>query len=275
MRQLAISFAAVVMTLVLNGPAAIAQDIPRSHRDLDWQAPSRWVHVDNVDAQQVAVFENARRGWLAALHVDGHLLGDGRPVFWHARSSPAGQTFFTFYPIAKLSDLEARREMIKQTQALVGPEAVQQYDTGDEALVSPHYSQIWRRVEDYDVACPATESLNERTAGAGRLEVHTVDIVQWDAFEQAWRRVADALVAAEYPLACRAYANAYGKGEYTVWWLAPDAATQAGARPIREVVASQLGAPQSAEIFATLDRVFPVVESYDVERRPDLSNLGE
>jgi hypothetical protein len=270
-----ISFPVVVMALAWYGSTATAQDIPRSHRDLDWQAPNRWVHVDNLDAQKAAAFEAARRGWLAALHVDGNLLGDGRPLFWHARSTPAGQTFFTFYPFAKLTDLDARREMIKQTQALVGEAAVQQYDTGDAALVSPHYSQLWRRVADFDVAGPATTSLNELTAATGRLEVHTVDIVQWDAFEQAWRRVADALVAAGYPLACRAFANSYGKGEYMLWWLAPDAAAYAGAPPVREVVARQLGEAQSAEIFAVLDRAFPVVESYEVERRPDLSNLGE
>jgi hypothetical protein len=37
----------------------------KSHLDLDWQAPRRWVHVDNVDLTKIQTFENARKGWLA------------------------------------------------------------------------------------------------------------------------------------------------------------------------------------------------------------------
>jgi hypothetical protein len=40
------------------------------------------------------------------------------------------------------------------------------------------------------------------------------------------------------------------------------------------VLAAELGKERSAEVLATLDRVFPVRQSYEVERRADLSNLG-
>ena len=275
MRHRTISIRTILLSLALLAAPAAAQEKLRSHLDLDWQAPNLWVHVDNVDAQKARLFENARKGWLAVLHKDDHLLGDGRALFWHARSTPAGETFFSFYPFRSWTDLEARREMIIQTQKITGDDAVKAYDSGDEALVSPHYSQIWRRAEDCDIVWPATQSLNELTAAVGRLEVRSVDIVQWTMFEQAWKRVTEALVACKYPLACRAFRSSYGKGEFMLWWLAPDSASYKGAPPFQTAVARQLGQKQSAEIFKVLEKVFPVEESYEVERRPDLCNLGK
>jgi hypothetical protein len=268
------SIRTAAMILALLSTRAVAQDHPPSHRDLDWQAPNRWVHVDNLDAGKAPLFENARKGWLAVLRTDEGLLGDGRALFWQARTSAAGQTFFSFYPFRDWSDLDARRAMVVRTQGIVGDDAVKSYDSGDAALVSPHYSQIWRRSGDFDIAAPAALLLDELTAGVGRLEVHTVDITRWDAFEQAWRQVADALVTRDYPLACRAYSSSYGKAEFMVWWLAPDAASYRDAQPIPAALAEQLGQRQSAELLAVLDEVFPLQESYEVDRRADLSNLG-
>jgi hypothetical protein len=172
--------------------------------------------VDNVDPEKAPLFVNARRSWLATLRRDDGLLGDGRPLFWHARSSKAGETFFSFYPFRTWTDLDARGQMATETVKEVGEDALRAYDSGDEALVSPHYSQIWSRVAEYDIAWSATDSLTELSAMAGRLEVHSVDITRWDVFEQSWKQVADALVTAEYPLACRAFRSTYGKGEYIV-----------------------------------------------------------
>jgi hypothetical protein len=67
------------------------------------------------------------------LRRDDRLLGDGRPLFWHARSSRAGQTFFTFYPFGAWADLEARRQMVVRTEGIVGKDAVKAYDSGEEA----------------------------------------------------------------------------------------------------------------------------------------------
>jgi hypothetical protein len=262
------------LLLLCCAASAPAQPKPDSHLDLDWQAPNRWVHVDNCDAGKARLFEQARLGWLRALRRDGHLLGDGRALFWHARSSAAGETFFSFYPYRDWDDLSARRAMIVRTQAAVGDSAVKAYDAGDAALVSPHYSQLWRRTADHDIAWSGTQALDELTAGAGRLEVCTLDIARWDEFVRAWRGVADALAAARYPLACRVWASSYGRGEYMFWWLAPDAAGCRAAPALREALTGQLGAARAAELLATLDRTRRVEETYELERRADMSNLG-
>ena len=253
---------------------SIKQDTIQSHLDLDWQAPSLWVHVDNVDAKKAARFERARKRWLQVLRRNDGLLGDGRPLFWHARSTPAGQTFFTFYPFDGWAAMEARREMIVRTQKIVGEAAVKEYDSGDEALVTPHYSQIWRRAREYDIADSATQTLTELTALVGRLEIHDVDIRRWDDFEQAWKRVAKTLTTGGYPLACRAFRSTYGRGEFMVWWMATDSASYRKALRVRGWLDQQLSREASEKLLGTLDEVFPLKESYEVERRPDLSNLG-
>jgi hypothetical protein len=273
-KLVSVSLAVAGLSLLILSTQAVGQEAPKSHRDLDWQAPRRWVHVDNVDPQKASLFVNARLGWLATLRRDDGLLGDGRPLFWHARSSKAGETFFSFYPFRTWADLDARGQMATETVKVVGEDALKAYDSGDEALVSPHYSQIWSRVAEYDIAVPATDSLTELTAMAGRLEVHSVDITRWDVFEQSWKQITDTLVAAEYPQACRFFRSTYGKGEYMVWWLAPDSAAYMSAPSIQDVLDAQLGSQRSAELRGALDAVFPVEAFYDVERRADLSNLG-
>jgi hypothetical protein len=264
-----------IAPLLLAATPPPAQGAPRSHADLDWKAPYRWVHVDNLDAAKAARFESARKEWLQALRKGGTLLGDGRPLFWHARSSPAGQTLFTFYPFRVWADLDARRQMIDRTQKKVGEAAVKAYDAGDEALVSPHYSQVWHREPDYDIAIGAAKELTELTAMVGRLEVHDMDVRRSDDFDRAWNQVADALVARAYPLACRVYTTTYGSGEVMIWWLARDAAAYRAAPALRVALEKQLGKKEAARLLDAIRRIAPVKESYEVERRPDLSNLGK
>ncbi len=255
-----------VGTAGAGGAAAVVA----SHRDLDWQAPNLWVHVDNLDPAQVALFESSRHGWLAVLRRDDGLLGDGRALFWSAD----GHAYYSFYPFADWPAFEARREMVVRTQELVGKPAVEAYDAGDAALVSPHYSQFWRRSPDFDITTPATSGLTEVTAASGRLEVHDIDISRWDVYQQAWRVMAAALQAAEYPLACRTYRASYGRGEVMTWWLAPDAATHAAAPAVAAVLEKQLGAEAAAALLAQLAAVFPVRESHEMVLRPDMGNLG-
>jgi hypothetical protein len=254
---------------------AFAQDAPRTHADLDWQAPYRWVHVDNLDPAKAARFERARKAWLEALRKDGALLGDGRPLFWHARSSKAGQTLFTFYPFRAWADLDARRRMIDRTHKEVGEAAVKAYDSGDAALVSPHYSQVWHREAEYDIASAPAKDLNEQTAMVGRLEVRTIDVRRSEDFDRVWKRIANALALAGYPLACRAYTSTYGRGEAVLFWLAKDGASYAAARPLRAEMERQFGKKEAEKLLDTLEEVFPLQESYEVERRPDLGNLGK
>ncbi len=219
LRTLPSVLAVLVVTLVVPAAPVRAQDapapaaVPLTHAELDWSAPNLWVHVDNLDAGKAMLFENSRVGWLKALRQGDTLLGDGRALFWHARQSPAGQTFFSFYPFADWPAYEARRQMILRNQATVGKDAVTAYDAGDEALVSPHYSQVWRRAADLDITTPRTGPLTEVTAGCGRLEIHEVDITRWDEYESAWRDLTACLQQADYPLACRGFRSSFGRGE--------------------------------------------------------------
>jgi hypothetical protein len=252
-----------------------AEDAPRSHANLDWEAPYRWVHVDNLDPAKAGRFESARKSWLEALRKDDALLGDGRPLFWHARASKAGQTFFTFYPFRTWADLDARRLMIDRTQKELGEKAVKEYDRGDVALVSPHYSQVWRREPDYDIASEAAKDLTERTAMAGRLEVHGMDVRRSEDVDRAWKRIANALASSGYPLACRAFSSTYGRGEVMLFWLAKDDDAYRAARPLRAEMERQFGKKEAEKLANALQQNFPLQESYEVERRPDLSNLGK
>lgn len=265
---------AVVVWCVVAGIASA--DTPLTHRDLDWSGSWRWVHIDNVDAAQAAVFESARHGWLQVLARDGVRLGDGRPLFWSAQGDSV-DTYLTFYPFTSWVDLDTRGEMVTHTQEAVGEEAVKTYDTGDAALVPPHMSQIWRRRPAKDVACAGTDSLTEVTARRGRFERRMMDWERWEAAEACWQTVQEALVAQSYPLACRAFANTYGgvQGDLMLMWLAPDEATYAGAPAVAEVLEKQLGAEKAAAVMAELEVLFPVTQSWEMTRRDDMSNLGE
>jgi hypothetical protein len=250
-------------------------ETPLTHRDLDWSGPWRWVHIDNVDAAQVAVFESARHGWLQVLERDGVRLGDGRPLFWSARGEGV-DTYLTFYPFTTWVDLDTRGEMVTHTQEVVGEEAVKTYDSGDAALVPPHMSQIWRRRVAADVVWAGTDSLTELTARRGRFERRQVDWVRWDQYEACWKTVQEALVAQSYPLACRVFANTYGgvQGDLMLMWLAPNDAAYAGAPGVANVLEKQLGAEKAAAVMAELALLFPVTESWEMTRRDDMSNLS-
>lgn len=265
--------AAVYVALLATHPAA---QTLQSHLDLDWQGPRRWVHIDNVDPQKAQLFENSRKGWLAALHQDGRLLGDGRPLFWHARAGTV-QTYFTLYPFRLWADLDARNEMIDRTNKVVGEEAVKTYDLGDAALVPPHCSQIWRRLAASDITWSGSDSLTELTAAVGRLEVHQIDWWHWDEFEHLWNDVKSALVAQKYPLACRVFTNAFGssQGEYILLWLAPDSARYEAAPTLQKSLTQEFGERKSEEAVAMLEKFFPLRASYEIEKRLDLCNLGK
>ena len=258
-------------------PAAhTTAQVSQSHRDLDWQAPKRWVHIDTVDPQKAQIFENARKAWLVTLRKDGQLLGDGRPLFWQARGG-AVYTYFTFYPFRRWAEMDARGEMIEQTEKVVGADAVKTYDLGDAALIPPHCSQIWRRLAGSDITWPGSASLTEVTAAMGRMELHEVGFENWDEFELTWKAVQEALTAQKYPLACRVFSNAFGRnqGEYILMWLASDAAQYHGAPTLKAALQQALGVPKSKALLASLEKTFPLKQSFEIEKRPDLSNLGQ
>lgn len=266
------------LALTLLSPPLSAQTpapIPATHRDLDWDAPSRWVHIDNIDPELESIFVAARHQWLKDLTQGDSLLGDGRPLFWHAFTDSTC-TYYTFYPFRVWADLDTRGAMATQTTQLVGKTKLQAYDAGDSALVPPHGSQLWRRVASADIVASGGDSLTELTAGFGRMEFHLVDWSNWDQYEKAYAEFRAALIAQSYPLVCRVFSNSYGgrQGEYLLWWLARDPSTFAAAPSLRATLAEGLGKEKADSLLMSLERYFPVQSSSVAERRNDMSNLG-
>jgi hypothetical protein len=262
------------MSLLPSRPAG-AQAL-ESHLHLDWQAPRRWVHIDNVDPEKIRGFEDARHDWLKALRRGDRLLSDGRPLFWCARSGDK-RTYFTFYPFRNWADLDARAAMVEATSKIVGDSTVAKYDSGDSTLIPPHCSQIWRRLNGSDIVGLNDSSLTEITAAIGRLEIHQIDWWHWDEFEKLWKDVQSILVANKYPLVCRVYTNAFGnnQGEYVLFWMAADSVQYNSAPPLRTILTAAIGKEKCDSLIAGLESYFPMQQSYEMLRRPDLSNLGK
>jgi hypothetical protein len=244
-----------------------------THASLDWSAPLRWVHVDNVAPDRGPVFERARRGWLQALQQGDSLLADGRPLFWGHRAKERS-TYFTFYPFARFADMDARGAAVRATQAAVGPDALARYDSGDSVLVAPHYTEIWRRSPDDDYVPEGGESWTELTACCGWLEVRDPSFTNGAEVDSLWTVLKSGLAAERFPLVCRVFQNVYGPRDVVCLWMAPDSTAFRAAPPLAEAMARHLGAAKAEEFWKHLDAVFPVTSSLTVERRPEMSNLG-
>jgi hypothetical protein len=224
---------------------------------LDWSAPRVLVHADTVAADKVEFFEGARRRWLARVRAGGVYRPDGRPLFFSGRGDGVLR-YLTFYPFATWADLDARSAATKRTEAAVGGKAaVDDYDSGDKALVPPHYSQLWYRVADLDYGPRALPE-----ARALRLELREMPVgATADVLDPVWPEVQRELTAVKYPVACRGYWSLFGTGHLVLLWLAPDSAALDAAPPL------------SAALKARLEAAAPLRDSLRLERRDDLSNL--
>lgn len=245
-----------------------------THASIDWSAPYRWVHVDNVAPDRGPVFESARAGWLQALRQGDSLLADGRPLFWGHRAKERS-TYYTFYPFAHFSDLDARGAAARATQAAVGREALQRYDSGDSVLVAPHYTEIWRRSAEDDYVPEDGASWTERTACCGWLEVRAPSFTNGAELDSLWKELKAGLAAERFPLVCRVFQNVYGPRDCFCLWMAPDESALQAAPPLADVMTRRLGAEKAREFWTRLDAVFPVTSSLPVARRPEMSNLGK
>jgi hypothetical protein len=262
---------AVTAARAETAPPAAA---PATHAALDWSAPYRWVHVDNVAKDRLEVFETARHGWLQALRQGDSLLADGRPLFWGHRAVEQS-TYFTFYPFRRFGELDTRRDAVRATQAIVGKEALSRYDSADSVLIAPHYSQIWRRSPDDDYVPAGSESCTELTAAGGWLETRVPSFDTGAALDSLWQELRATLAAERYPLVCRVFQDVYGSSTVFCLWMAPDRATLQAAPTLQDVVRRHLGKDAAQRFWQRLDAVFPVTSTLAVERRADMSNLGK
>lgn len=268
----------IAQTSRAEPPVAVSGNAPpvalETHEALDWSAPFRWVHFDTVDSSKAQIFEASRLGWLKILRKGDRLLGDGRPLFWHARAG-ARQTYFTFYPLSTFAALDARRDMIRKTEAAVGRDAVNQYDAGDVALLAPHYTQIWRRSPADDFVSTKNKDATELSAAFGRIEIRQVEPRDGDRVDQLWKEIRAALSAADYPISCRVFQSSYGAGDTIFLWLASDRETLSAAPSLEAALARQLGKQEGSRLSQEWKRLVFGGKTLSIERRADLSNLGK
>lgn len=239
---------------------------------LDWSAPHRWVHVDTVGRDGVALFEGARLRWLKALRAGAAPLPDGRPLFWSGDHEGL-RTYLTFSPFGEIAELDARGRLVAETQARLGEQAVKDYDSGDAALVPPHYTQIWRRQPDDDFVSPVAGELTELTAAHARLQLLQLDLQAAERVDVNWKEVRELLARQRYPLTCRVLTSRYGLGQTMLLWLAADAESLRRATPLLELLRQAPGEPRGVALAREYSTLRAQQQQLDLVRRDELSNL--
>jgi hypothetical protein len=254
-----------LLVLLLPGPLTAAPCVTLTTPAYDATAKFRAVHVDTLDPKLQNVFEEARLEWLKVLAL--HRTTDGRGYFLQR----SGHTFITLRSFNSFSEYEALRDFRAGVGERIGPEgekAGERYDRGDVALLAPHNSEVWSRLEDFDYRGPGPK-LNEYTAGFMQM---VVEQVNGDAYQEAWKEIRPALAAAKYPLGRASFFSSLGSGRHITLWLAESKEAFRGAGSPEAAVAKTLGAKKAAVLFARLRAACSDVQVDDVVPRPDFAS---
>ncbi|MGO8970412.1 MAG: hypothetical protein ACLQDQ_12660 [Myxococcaceae bacterium] len=231
----------------------------------DASARFRAVHVDTLNPKLQDVFVDARRGWLKVLSL--HHTTDGRGHFLQR----AGNTFLTLRSFNTFAEYDALRAFRAAVGERLGPEgerAGQEYDRGDIALTSPHNSEVWSRLDNFDY--PGQEpQLNEYTAGY--LQMVTEQVSSED-YQAAWKDIRAALAAVHYPLARITFFSTLGSGKHITLWLAASRQAFVSAGSPEQAIAKSLGPAKAAALIARLTAACSDVQVAEVLARPDLSS---
>jgi hypothetical protein len=231
----------------------------------DASARFRAVHIDTLDPRLEGLFEEARRGWLKVLTA--HHTSDGRGFFLQR----AGSTFLTLRSFGSFSEYDALRAFRASVAERIGPEgekAGQQYDRGDVALLAPHNSEVWTRLEDLDYRPPGPE-LNEYGSGYMQMVVEQVNSEQ---YEEAWKALKAALTAAKYPIGRKGFFSSLGSGKHVTFWLATSREAFLRAGTPEQAAARSLGAEKAAALFGALRAACSEVSVEEVLPRPELAS---
>ena len=231
----------------------------------DASARFRAVHVDTLDPKLQSVFEEARREWLKVLML--HHTTDGRGYFLQ-RSGSTFLTLRSFNSFAEYDALRAFRAAVGERIGQDGERAGRQYDRGDVALVSPHNSEVWSRLDDLDFP-GEPPVLNEYTAGYLQM---VLEQVTSDDYASVWKEVRAALSAVHYPLGRVSFFSSLGSGKHITFWLARSRAAFVGAGKPEQAVAKSLGAVRAASLFARLKAACSAVQVEEVIPRPELAS---
>jgi hypothetical protein len=257
------------LTLCLAARAAVASApapcVALTTPPYDASARFRAVHIDTLDARLEGVFEEARRGWLAVLAA--HHTTDGRGFFLER----AGNTFLTLRSFNSFCEYDALRAFRASVAERIGPngqKAGEDYDRGDVALLAPHNSEVWSRLEgdDYQAQGPR---LTEYTAGYLQMVVEQVNS---DEYEEAWKQVRAALAQAHYPIGRVTFFSSLGSGKHISFWLASSREAFQKAGSPERAVASSLGADKATTLLEKLTAACSEHRVEEVIPRRDLSS---
>jgi hypothetical protein len=259
----------LLAVLVLGAPHGAARPttpcVALTTPAYDASATFRAVHIDTLDPRLEGIFEDARRGWLRVLAA--HHTTDGRGFFLQR----SGNTFLTLRSFTSFAEYDALRAFRAGVAERIGPDgekAGQQYDRGDMALVAPHNSEVWTRLESFDYHGPGPE-LSEYTAGYLQM---VVEQVSSDAYAEAWQQIRLALAAANYPVSRKTFFSSLGSGKYVTFWLAPSREVFRSAGSPEQAVAKSLGVDKAAALFAAQRTACSDVSVAEVVPRPELAS---
>ncbi len=241
--------------LLVSAVGCVTAQPPSAH------PPARLiVHVDTILPDKLQQFADARRSWVAALRRRG--LSDRRGDYLQIGE----HTFYSIEPLGPWRDLDRLGDERQAVARKMGALSAEYDRLSDEALTFPHTTEIWRAWPELDYAPPT-----QRRPLTDVLQLVIEDVEPSADYEAAWRPIAAALTAAQYPIERRTYFAAYGSGRVCSFWLAPSRAVVATAPPIEQVLATQLGTARAAELMRAWRAAIRRVQTLEVAVDPAMT----
>ncbi len=250
------NFLLPVFLLLATAPAALPAANP------DEAVERRLVRMDVVGIGEVKVFEDARRAWVAAARSGA--TGSGYDDVWSG--TDGGRTTYVMTsPLARYAELDTRRDF----EGAADGKAVDAYAD------APHVVQVWRRIDALSFGSALDPTLDERSAGAARMEI----IVENDPRKRAelvatWKDIAAGLAEQKYPLASVVYENRFVSSQLIRLWLAKDLATLKNAPPLKTSIGWALGDRRARDLSVRVNQLTEMQRYFPLERRADLSTAA-
>lgn len=227
-------------------------------------APHVRAHLDHMRPEHMAQFADARREWKA------FLASRDLPDAWGGTMLEIeGRGFYSLRPLAALDDLLAPRPSAPTDDAYVA--AQRRYNArSDEVLLFPHATQVWTRNEDLAYR-PEQDPPALSSRCSGTIAFDSVEPLAWDAYEQAWTRIHEALRRVAYPLTHVVLGSRYGDGRTVSIWIGRDPEAFRAA-PLEPALEKALGKKAAAGLLAALRSATKASDSGGLTCRPELSN---
>jgi len=217
------------------------------------------VHVDTLDPEKLAQFEQARVQFVSVLRARhksdrrGLYIKVGTNTYWSVTS------FARWRELEQIGD-----ERAKVTRALARESEA--YDKlCDETLVFPHASELWR--EEPALSYVPT---GRRLTDAVQLVIE--DVKPTADYEAAWKPIAAALAQAKFPVERRTFFSSYGSGRTLSFWLASSPAVLKAAPTLQQVLTSVVGEERAQALLAAWRACVLSSQTLEVEAKPEMSS---